>query len=109
MPVLQDTVKPTDPSRLRAKIGATKKTEELSLCRAVMEHLEIYGAVIFKITRSGETLSVDIVVSKCCVFLLGGSFKVGEREYDKLGEGYIIEDETQVNLVEKSAIVMINM
>jgi hypothetical protein len=54
------------------------------------------------------TKDVQLTATKCIVFLIGGKFKVGEKEATERGVGHLVEGEERIQLQSYTIVVIID-
>jgi hypothetical protein len=56
----------------------------------------------------GAEQDVMLPAPKCIVFLIGGKFKVGEKEETNRGVGHVVENEDSIQLQSYTIVVIID-
>jgi hypothetical protein len=123
MPV-KKSFKPSNRKELQQKIRATEPGEERAVVipQYVQEHvsnrkelpriytncaqLEETGLARYEYTVE-RTRDVELMASKCIVFLIAGKFHVGDVMDLKAGEAHQLQDETTIQLQAYTAVVII--
>ncbi|KAM3064718.1 hypothetical protein ACMFMG_010638 [Clarireedia jacksonii] len=104
MPV-QSPVKPEDSEGLRSKILATKPGQEGIIIADVKSHLSESGYGTY---QQATTDARDVALTgKCIVFLIRGTFEVGEENIYGAGLAYLVEDEGSIRLQPYTVVVII--
>ena len=122
MPV-KESIKPKDPKDLRQKIVSTKPGQEKTILQDVQTHVSIgqksprifadyvqlgkRGSASYQQTEEG-TRDVELMASKCIIFLITGEFQVRGIDITTAGEGHIVEDESTIQLQPYTAVAIIN-
>ncbi|KFY28423.1 hypothetical protein V493_02939 [Pseudogymnoascus sp. VKM F-4281 (FW-2241)] len=109
MPVSKSPITPQESTELRSKILATKPGKEglNVIFTQVKAHLGQSGFATYEQTIE-DTREVPLTTPKCIVFLIRGAFKVGEDKIDGDGLGHVVEKEKSLQLLENTAVVIIN-
>ncbi|KAJ8067030.1 hypothetical protein OCU04_004410 [Sclerotinia nivalis] len=104
MPI-QSPIKPEDSEGLRSKILATKPGQEGIIIADVKSHLGESGYATYE-QATIDTRDVALT-GKCIVFLIRGTFEVGEENIHRNGLAYPVEDEGSIRLQQKTVVVII--